>query len=369
MQPQPHQQFWLGLHLVPNFGIARISQLLAHFESPEALWREPEASLMRLDLPRPLLSAFCEARRSINLEREMDAVAHAGAHLITLEDQSYPELLRQLPHRPLVLYVRGRLQLEDGKCLAVVGTRKPSKYGKNIAAQLAGELAQQDITIVSGLALGIDAAAHRGALNAGGRTIALVGTGIDIIYPRENRGLAEAIEANGAIVSELPLGSKPLAKNFPQRNRLISGMCLGVLVAEAPERSGALNTVSHALDQGREVFAVPHNVYSQTGRGCNQLIQDGAKLVAGVEDILDELNVSHIRVHTRIKTEQLQPANDTEDAILKQLSADPIHVDTIVRQTQLPTATVTSTLTMLELKGLAESAGPMQYSRAPNSGG
>jgi DNA processing protein len=368
MQPQPHQQFWLGLHLVPNFGIARISQLLAHFESPEALWREPEKSLMHLDLPSALLRAFCQARRSINLEREMEAVARAGAHLLTLDDQAYPELLRQLPHRPPVLYIRGNLLPDEGKCLAIVGTRKTSKYGKNIAAQLAGELAQQGVTIVSGLALGIDTAAHSGALQAGGRTIAILGTGIDSTYPRENRELAQEIEANGALISELPLGSKPLAKNFPQRNRLISGMCLGVLVAEAPERSGALNTVSHALEQGREVFAVPHNVFSRTGRGCNLLIQDGAKLVASVEDILDELDLSQVNVQTQMQTERLQPANDTEEAIFQQLSADPIHVDLIVRQTQLPTATVTSTLTMLELKGLAESAGAMQYCRAPNSG-
>lgn len=367
MQPQPHQQFWLGLHLVPNFGITRISQLLAHFESPEALWREPDDNVMRLDLPRALLSAFCQGRRGVKLERELEGVANAGAHLVTLDDENYPELLRQLPHKPPVLYVRGRLQPDEAKCLAVVGTRKPSRYGRNIASQLAGELARQGITIVSGLALGIDAAAHRGALQAGGRTIALVGTGIDINYPRENEELAEAIAANGAIVSELPLRTKPLAKNFPQRNRLISGICLGVLVTEAPERSGALNTVSHALDQGREVFAVPHNVFSQTGRGCNQLIQEGAKLVANVDDILEEINPSHMKVQTRIQTERLQPATDTEDAIFQQLSADPVHVDLIVRQTRLPTATVTSTLTMLELKGLAESAGPMQYCRAPNS--
>ena len=369
MQPQPHQQYWLGLHLVPNFGIVRTSQLLARFESAEALWREPDASLMRLNLPATLLRHFCEARRSIDLDSAMEAIERAGASLVTLDDDTYPELLRQLSDRPLLLYVRGQLQAEDEKCLAVVGTRKASKYGWDIANHLATQLASHRITIVSGLAQGIDAAAHRGALSAGGRTIALVGTGIDNVYPRENTGLAEEIEANGAIVSEMPLGAKPLAKNFPQRNRLISGMSLGVLVAEAPTRSGALNTVSHALDQGREVFAVPHNVFSLSGRGCNQLIQDGAKLVADVDDILDELNVSHIKAQTRIQTERLQPADATEDVILKQLSADPVHVDEIVRGTQLPTATVTSALTMLELKGLAESAGPMQYCRAPESRG
>lgn len=367
MQAQSHHQYWLGLHLVPNFGVVRISQLLAHFASAEALWREPDASLMRLNLPRNMLRHFCDARRKINLPQMMAAVARAGASLVTLEDEAYPALLRQLPDRPLLLYVRGQLKAEDDKCLAVVGTRKASKYGWDVANQLAAEIANQGITIVSGLAQGIDAAAHRGALQTGGRTIALIGTGIDQIYPRENTDLADEIVNNGAIVSEMPLGAKPLAKNFPQRNRLISGMSLGVLVVEAPAKSGALNTVSHALDQGREVFAVPHNIFSLSGRGCNQLIQEGAKLVADVEDILEELDLSHIKAQTRITTERLQPANDTEDAIFEQLSADPIHVDVIVRQTQLPTATVTSTLTMLELKGLAESAGPMQYCRAPDS--
>ena len=298
----------------------------------------------------------------------MDAVARSGAALVTLDDDEYPPLLRQLPAKPLLLYLRGRLQANLDRCLAVVGTRKASKYGWDAASQMAYQLANQDFTIVSGLAQGIDAAAHRGALKAGGRTIAVVGTGIDIVYPRANKDLAEEIAANGAIISELPLGAKPLGKNFPQRNRLISGMSLGVLVAEAPERSGALNTVSHALDQGRDVFALPHNIFSPSGRGGNQLIQEGAKLVSTVDDILEELEVAHVKEQTRIQAEQLQPANETEEAILRELSADPIHVDSIVRQTNLPTATVTSTLTMLELKGLAETAGPMQYCRARHLG-
>ena len=364
MQALHHHQFWLGLHLIPHFGIVKLSHLLAHFESAEALWLEPDASLMRLDLPRSLLRQFCAARRSIEPEREMERVAQAGATLTTLEDEDYPALLRQLADGPPLLYVRGHLDTQDAKCLAVVGTRKASKYGRDVAKKLSHQLAQHEITIVSGLAHGIDAAAHRGALQARGCTIAVVGTGIDSVYPRENHDLAEQIVATGAIISEMPLGTKPLAKNFPQRNRLISGISLGVLVAEAPERSGALNTVSHATDQGRDVFAVPHNIFSIAGRGCNKLIQDGAKLVSDVDDILEELNVSHLNVQTQIQAAELQPANDTEDAIFQQLSADPIHVDVIVRQTQLPTATVTGTLTMLELKGLAESAGPMQYCRA-----
>ncbi len=364
MQIEKHQRYWLGLHLIPNFGIVKLSQLLAYFESVEALWLEPEASLMRLELPRLLLQQFCAGRRDIDLDRELDKVAQAGGRLITLDDEAYPQLLRSLADKPPLLYVRGQLQQQEDKCLAVVGTRKTSKYGWDVAYQLSYQLAQQGITIVSGLAHGIDGSAHRGALQAGGRTIAVMATGIDRIYPRENQDLAEEILASGAIVSEMPIGTAPLGKNFPQRNRIISGMSLAVLVAEAPEKSGALNTVSHAIDQGRDVLAVPHNIFSKSGEGCNRLIQDGAKVVTSVNDVLEELNVSHLNTQTRIQTEQVQPANDTEDAVLRQLGADPMHVDVIVRQTKLPTALVSSTLTLLELKGLAESAGPMQYCRA-----
>jgi len=224
-------------------------------------------------------------------------------------------------------------------------------------------LAQQNVTIVSGLAHGIDSAAHRGALE-GGRTIAVMATGIDRVYPADNAELAEQIASKGALVTEMPLGTAPLGKNFPQRNRIISGMSLGVLVAEAPEKSGALNTVSHAIDQGRDVFALPHNIFSKTGRGSNALIQDGAKLVMRVSDVLQELNMTHLHTQARIETERVHPENDTESLIMQQLGADPIHIDVIVRQTNLSTATVSSSLTMLELKGLAETAGPMQYCRA-----
>jgi len=337
---------------------------MAHFESAEALWLEPDAKLMRLDLPDDLLRHFCRSRRRIDLAREMARVEDAGAQLITLEDQAYPQLLRTLPDRPPLLYVRGKLAAADVKCLAVVGTRKASAYGRDVAFQLSQQLAQAEITIVSGLAHGIDAAAHRGALRANGHTVAVVATGIDRTYPREHGELAEEIAATGAIISEMPLGAPPLGKNFPQRNRMISGMSLGVLVAEAPAKSGAMNTVRHANDQGRDVFAVPQNIFSKTGQGCNILLQEGAVLVRHVDDILDELQVSHLSAQTRMQTEEVAPADETEEAVFQLLGADPTHVDIIVRQTQLPTAMVTSTLTMLELKGLVESAGPMQYCRA-----
>lgn len=364
MQEIEHRQYWLGLHLIPHFGNAKLALLLACIPSVAELWQEPDDRLLRLDLPQKVLRQFIAGRRNIDLQREVDKVRQCDAHLVTIEDPSYPPLLREIADRPLVLYVRGNLAEDDAKSVAVVGTRKPSKYGWDAARTLSHHLAQQHITIISGLAQGIDTAAHRGALQAGGRTIAVMATGIDSIYPADNQELGEQITANGALVTEMPIGAAPLGKNFPRRNRIISGMSLGVLVAEAPEKSGAMNTVSHAIDQGRDVFAAPHNIFSKTGRGSNALIQDGAKLVMRVSDVLQELNMTHFHTQTRIETENVHPENDTESLIMQQLGADPIHIDVIVRQTNLSTAAVSSSLTLLELKGLAEAAGPMQYCRA-----
>lgn len=366
MRDNPQHRYWLGLHLLPDFGIVKLSRLLAHFPTPEALWRETDAAMLRLPLSKNMLSSFCAARRKIDLQRELDKVAAAGASLLTQDDAAYPALLRRLDDRPLLLYARGQLMADDDLCLGVVGTRKASKSGWDAANELAQELARHGITIVSGLAHGIDAAAHRGALAAGGRTIAVMGAGIDIIYPRENTEIAAEIMENGAIISELPVGSPPLRTNFTQRNRIISGLSHGVLVAEAPERSGALNTADHALAQGRDVFAVPHSYHNINGRGCNRLIQDGAMLVMDARDILETLNITFQAAQAQQQAEQIQPADETESAILAQLDSEPIHVDEIVRETRLPAATVSGTLALLELKGLVESAGAMQYCRARN---
>ncbi|MCY4539157.1 MAG: DNA-processing protein DprA [Chloroflexi bacterium] len=363
MQEIEKQQYWLGLHLIPQFGNAKIAMLLARIPSARELWHEPDDRLLRLDLPQKLLRQFVAGRRAIDLPRELDKVWQCGAHIVSFDDPAYPRLLREIADRPIVLYVRGQLTEADAKAIAVVGTRKPSKYGWDAARTVSQNLAQHDVTIVSGLAHGIDTAAHRGALDDG-RTIAVMATGIDRVYPADNTELAEQITSNGALITEMPIGMAPLGKNFPQRNRIISGMSLGVLVAEAPEKSGAMNTVSHAIDQGRDVFAMPHNIFSKTGRGSNALIQDGAKLVMRVSDVLQELNMTHLHTQARIETEKVHPENDTESLIMRQLGADPIHIDVIVRQTNLSTATVSSSLTMLELKGLAETAGPMQYCRA-----
>jgi DNA processing protein len=292
----------------------------------------------------------------------MTKVERVGAHIVTLGDEEYPILLRDLHDAPALLYVCGSILPSDNLALGIVGTRKATNYGRDTAHRLSKQLVGDHVTIVSGLAHGIDTAAHRGALDGGGRTFAVMGCGIEQIYPAQNRDLAYEIAANGAIISEFPVGAPPEKGNFPRRNRVISGLSLGVLVVEAPENSGALITAEMAAEQGREVFAVPGNIYNPTSRGTNRLIQDGAKLVQSVEDIVSELHIAHNNTHTRKQTVKIMPENETEAAIIGHLSADPIHVDDLARLCAMPIASVTSILTILELKGLAQKVGSMQYS-------
>src|SRR5690606_4525989 len=223
------------------------------------------------------------------------------------------------------------------------------------------QLVAQGFTVVSGLAHGIDAVAHQTALDSGGRTIAVLGTGIDVIYPADHRALAGRIVESGALVSEFPLGTRPDRRNFPRRNRLISGMSLGVLIAEAPEKSGALITANIAADQGREVFAVPGSIFSPASAGTNRLIQEGAKLVSSVSDVLEELQIAYQAVETRVTTERIAPADGNEALIIQCIGVDPVHIDDVVRRSGLPAATVSGALTLLELKGLVRNVGPMMY--------
>lgn len=355
--------FWLAFSLVTGIGPRRILKLLEHFGSLETAWQANPQELRRAGLEDALVTKLVEQRRNLDLTVELRRVEKVDAWLLTLMDERYPALLRALDDAPPVLYVRGSITPADSLALAVVGTRKASKYGHDAAAELSREAARHGVTIVSGLAHGIDAAAHQGAIDGGGRTLAVMGTGIDICYPQNHRELAYRIIANGAVISEFPIGTRPLAANFPRRNRVVSGLTLGVLVVEAPEGSGALITASLAAEQGREVFAVPGNIFNPTSRGTNHLIQDGAKLVQGIEDILSEIDIAYENVQTKVSAEEIAPSSDTEAYILQHLNADPIHIDEIARLSGLPIADVSSTLTILELKGLAQSVGPMQYSR------
>lgn len=355
------RKYWLGFSLVPEIGTKRISLLRNWFGDLATAWSASESQLRQAGLEKSPITNLLTARKTLNLEAELEKVERIGAHLLTLVDEAYPPLLRELGDAPPILYVRGTLLPEDQRALSMVGTRKATVTGRDTAYNLSKQLVGYGITIISGLAHGIDSAAHRGAIEGGGRTIAVLGCGIDTFYPRDNQKLAMDIIKNGALISEFPVGTPPEARNFPRRNRVISGLALGVIVVEAPEKSGALITASVAAEQGREVFAIPGNIFNPNSSGTNRLIQDGAKLVMNVDDILSEFNIVRESVQTRTVTEQIAPSNTLEAQILQHLSADPIHIDDLVRQLGLPVATVSSTLTILELKGLARATGYMQY--------
>jgi DNA processing protein len=358
-------KYWLGFTLVQHIGSVRLMHLYNHFnQSVEKAWRASEKELQNAGLTDQPLTALLKTRAKLDLDAEMRKVQTVGAQLITLVDENYPANLKSIPDAPPVIYVKGTLLPTDKLALAIVGTRRATRYGRDVAHRMSHWLAKNDVTIVSGLAQGIDAAAHLGALEAKGRTIAVLGCGIDRMYPQEHENLARNIVQNGALISEYPIGMPPTAQNFPRRNRIVSGLSLGVLIAEAPENSGALITAEAALEQGRDVFAIPANIFNPMGTGGNKLIQEGAKLVMRVRDILDELNVTYTEHETREQTEKIAPESELEVTLLNLLEADPIHVDDIIRETGLSTAEVVATLTILELKGLAQSTGHMQYCRA-----
>jgi DNA processing protein len=332
-----------------------MAQLQGHFGSLEAAWQASPAELRQAGLDSIAMRAISHYRPGISPEVEMDKLARHGVRVLTCDDPAYPARLRQIYDYPPVLYLRGSLLPEDDWCLAVVGTRRASVYGKQVTEEMVTDLAKSRITIVSGLAKGIDTVAHRSALAAGGRSIAVFGCGLDIIYPPENASLARAVAEQGALLSEYPLGTRPRAENFPRRNRILSGLSLGVLVTEAGEDSGALITANQALEQNREIFAIPGSILSPASQGTNRLIQEGAKLVRDYKDILEELNLT--AVARQIEMREIIPESDAEARLLKHLGAEPTHIDEVCRNSGLPAAEVSSTLAIMELKGLVKQVG------------
>ncbi len=353
------ERYYVGFNLVRGIGPARLRMLIDAFGDVERAWHAPAEALYRVGLDRRSLENLLETRARVDLDREVRRVAAVGAHILTWEDEGYPKLLAEIPDPPPVLYVRGELKLEDAWAVAVVGTRRASTYGREVTRRLVSVLAQSGVTIVSGLARGIDAVAHQTALEAGGRTIAVLGCGIDLVYPPEHRELARRIAAQGALVSEYPLGTQPEPGNFPPRNRIISGLSLGVVITEAGRDSGALITADYAAEQGRDVFAVPGSILSAGCAGTNRLIQDGAKPVLDAADILQELNLTMVAEQKEAR--QVLPTTETEALILAHLSAEPVHVDDLTRAVGLPVAQVTSTLALMELKGMVRQVGGMKY--------
>ena len=352
-------KYWVAFSGIAGIGRVRISQLKEYFGSLQNAWKAPDGKLKQAGLDSRSISALVMVRPRICLDAEMEKLERYGIKVFISEDPLYPSRLKEIHDYPPVLYVRGSLPAEGEPCLAVVGSRRPTIYGRQVTEEIVADLARSKITIVSGLARGIDSVAHRAALDAGGKTMAVFASGLDIVYPGENAKLAQAVMEHGALVSEYPLGVKPKAENFPLRNRIMSGLSLGVLVVEAGERSGALITAYQAVEQNREVFAIPGSILSPASQGTNRLIQEGAKLVSNYTDILQELNLTIVVQQAEIK--EFPPANEVESVILKQLSSEPNHIDEICRRSGLTMPEVSSTLAMLELKGIVRQVGNMDY--------
>jgi DNA processing protein len=342
---------WLGLALVAPLTPRRALTLVERFGAPGAVLAAPVAALAAAGVPAAVASRLGEARRAARTEAQ--ALAAQAATLVTWGDADYPSRLRDIAEPPLALAIRGVLGPAEAPAVAVVGARRASEYGRRMAAEIAGGLAQAGLTVVSGLAAGIDAAAHRAALAAGGRTVAVLGTGIDRVYPSWHAELAGEIVRQGALVSEFPCGTPPLPFNFPRRNRLISGLTLGTVVIEAADRSGSLITVGCALEQGREVFALPGPVGLAAHRGTHRLIREGARLVTSAEDILQELApalvAQLVAARGAAAAAGLTPA---ERRLLDVLGPDGRHVDDVIRRASVPAGTALETLLALELRGL-----------------
>ncbi|HEV3004638.1 MAG TPA: DNA-processing protein DprA [Pirellulales bacterium] len=349
----------LLLSLVAGVGPRLQRDLLERFGTPTAVLNAAPSVLRSVERIGPkVATAIVAARREIDVAAELDRCRRHGVAILTPSHESYPRLLREIHDPPAVIFARGALAPADALAIAIVGSRHATHYGLAQAERLAASLARAGLTIVSGLARGIDAAAHRGA---GGRTLAVLGSGLLNIYPPEHQELANDVAAKGAVLSEAPLTAAPMSGMFPQRNRLISGLSLGVVVVEATVRSGALITARHAMEQGREVFAVPGRVDSRSSHGCHRLIRDGAKLVETADDVLEELGPLVEAAPRGDGTSIHHPAelllNDLERQVLSAVSTEPVTIDEVIVASGLAASTVLATLSVLEIRRLVRRLG------------
>ncbi len=349
----PHTRWrdWIALRAIRGVGNVTYRELLERFDTPCAALQAPVAALVEAGV-HPVVAQAIKAFDQWNaVDAQVQKLLQKGVRLVTRKDSDYPVNLTHVHDPPPFLYIRGTLLPEDRVAIAIVGSRAASAYGRTMAQALARGLAERGVTVVSGLARGIDAEAHRTTLTAGGRTIAVLGSGVDVIYPSEHRGLAEEITKSGAVVSEFSLGSKPEAMHFPYRNRVISGLTLGTVVVEATEKSGSLITARCALEQNREVFAVPGNVTTGRSQGPHRLIKEGAKLVETVDDILSEIAPTLVTTPLAAPSSPPLTLEPDEERLLGVLESDPIHVDAVIAKSGLRAARVLEMLLGLELKG------------------
>jgi DNA processing protein len=353
------RMYWVGFNMVKGIGAVRFKALLDSFGTAEAAWNASPETLQEVGLSRKIIESFQRVRNGVSLEQIWERIQSLGVKVLTWDDEGYPRHLKDIDQPPPVLYVRGSLLPEDEWAVAIVGTRRVTSYGRQVAEEVATAMAHNGVTIVSGLARGVDSIAHQAAVNAGGRTLAVLGNGIDLVYPPENRRLASQILEHGALLSDYALGTPPDGINFPPRNRIISGLSLAVIIVEAGETSGALITASFAAEQGRDVFAVPGNINAPQSQGTNRLIRDGAQPLINPQDVLEALNLTMVTEHRAVRV--ALPSDPIESRLYKLLSQEPMHVDEIRAQTDMPIETVSATLAMMELKGMVRQVGGMNY--------
>ncbi len=353
------KKYWIGFNLIKGIGAVRMQGLVAYFGDLESAWNADIKMLMEAGLGAKLAERVTGARRQMDLDQVWAKIEAQGIKILTWADEEYPARLREIDQPPPVLYIRGEYLQDDLFAVAIVGTRKVTPYGRQVTEELASYLAANGITVISGLARGVDVIAHQTALKAGGRTMAILGSGVDRIYPPEHRGLAEKMMERGAVISDYAVGTPPDASNFPPRNRIISGLSLAVVVIEAAETSGALITAEFAAEQGREVFAVPGNIYAPQSKGVNNLIQKGAQPLLTPEDLMQALDLT--RVGAQKSARKVLPADETEARVLGVLGGVPLHVDEICNLAGLPIEKISATLAFMELKGLVRQVGGMNY--------
>ena len=361
-------KYWIAISKINGIGPAKFKQLYSYFDSMEAAWQADRTDLIQAGLYSNLVDNFLIERKKINPDRGYEYMVREKIEAVTILDDDYPWMLKQIFSAPAVLYYRGKLKDEASRAdVAIVGTRKFSAYGKQTTEKICDQLSKEGISIVSGLALGIDAIAHQAAVKNNSRTVAVLGSGVDSanIYPAINRGLARNIIGNGgAILSEFLPGTKPIKQNFPLRNRIISGLSVGVIIIEAPESSGALLTARYALEQNREVMAVPGNIFQTNSIGPHNLIKMGAKLVTGAADVLEALGLEPKNRY--IEDKKISADSREEKILLELLSSEPIDINELIKKSGLDTATVNSTIILMEIKGKIKNIGGMRYIIAGN---
>lgn len=350
MRISDEKKYWIAFSHINGFGAVRFNKLIKYFGSMEAAWNANVGELASAGISKKVIEHFSAAKKNFDVEQALASIRSKGIEVLFSDDENYPLRLSEIEQKPPVLYMIGAILPTDAQAVGVVGTRKVSTYGKQVTSELARACAENGITTISGLARGVDAVCHMETLRYGGRTIAVLGSGVDVIYPPEHRGLAMKIAENGAVISDYPPGTKPDRLNFPPRNRIISGLSKAVVIVEAGEKSGALITAEYGLTQGREVFAVPGPITSPTSTGPNQLINDGARVYTSKLDLLDFLNINSDKM-SQIRREHLEP---TEALIVRNLAAEPVQTDDLFNACGLSMEKFMAVLTILELNGIVD---------------